>query len=137
MSTRRSRNEQPGRLPPLLVCLIHAAKHAPYAPSDRTGHDAALADLARWALVRVPSEGVLAPDASHAFTAIDHIATRHLGFGEARRALKRALSTIAAVETRDAIESACNHTQSVSDIAYYYAGLACGITLMRFDSNRS
>ena len=136
MSTRRSRKE-PVRLPPLLVCLIHAAKHAPCEPSDRTGHDAALTDLARWAVVRVPSEGVLAPDASHAFTAIEAIATRHLQFGEARKALKRALSVIDAVETRDAIESAYNHTQSVSDTAFYYAGLACGITLMQLGSNRS
>ena len=137
MSTHRSRKEQPVRLPPLLVCLIHAATHAPYEPSHRTGHDASLADLARWALVRVPSEGVLAPDTSHAFTAIEHIATRHLRFGGARKALTRALSVIDAVETRDAIESAYNHAQSISDTASYYAGLACGITLMQLDSNRS
>jgi hypothetical protein len=54
-------------------------------PADRTGHDAALVDLARWALVRVPSKGVLAPDEPHAFTAIQDIArdrdvsTKHLG----------------------------------------------------------
>ena len=136
MSTRRSRKEQPVRLPPLLVCLIHAAKHAPDEPASRPGHDAALTDLARWALVRVPSEGVLAPDDSHAFMTIQRIARRHLQLGKARKALKHALSTIEPFETRDAIESATNHVQSVSDTVHYYAGLVCGITLMQLDSSR-
>jgi hypothetical protein len=136
MSTRRHRNEQPVRLPPLLVCLIHAAKYVPDELASRPGHDAALTDLARWALVRVPSEGVLAHDSSHAFTTIQRIAQRHLQLGEARKSLKHALSTIEAFETRDAIESATNHVQSVSDTVYYYAGLACGIALMHLDSSR-
>ena len=136
MSTRSRRTEQPVRLPPLLVCLIHAAKQAPYEPAGRIGHDAALTDLALWALVRVPSEGALAPDGSHALTTIQNIATRHLQFDEARKALKEALAVIEPFQTRDAIESAYNHMQSVSDRAYYYAGLACGITLMHLDSSR-
>ena len=136
MSTRRRRREQPDRLPPLLVCLIHAAKQAPHDPVDRTGHDAALADLGQWALVRVPTQGVLAPDDPHAFTAIQEIAKRHLQLDVARAEVKEALSAIESFETRDPIESAYNHLQSVYDDAYYYAGLACGITLMNLDSAR-
>jgi hypothetical protein len=136
MSTRRRRREQPDRLPSLLVCLIHAAKQAPHDSSDRTGHDAALAELGRWALIRVPSDGVLAPDAPDAFTAIQEIAKRHLQLDVARAEVKEALSAIESFETRDPIESAYNHLQSVYDNAYYYAGLACGITLMNLDSAR-
>ena len=135
MSTRR-RNEEPPRLPPLLVCLIHAVKQAPHDPADRTGHDATLRDLGLWARIRVPSEGLLAPEGPHAFNAIEHIANRHLRLGEARAAVTQALSLIDTFETRDAIESAYNHVQSVSDVAYYYAGLASGVTLMHLDSVR-
>ena len=133
MSTRR-RGEQPHRLPPLLVSLIHSAKHAPHDPVDRTGHDAALANLGQWALVRVPAQGVLAPDDSHSFTTIHDIAKRHLQLDVARIEVKHALSTVASIEVRDLIESAYNHLQSIYDEVYYYAGLACGITLMNLDS---
>src|SRR5262245_25384120 len=101
MSTRRRRREQPDRLPSLLVCLIHAAKRAPHDSSDRTGHDAALAELGRWALIRVPSDGVLAPDAPDAFTAIQEIAKRRLQLDAARAEVKAALSAIESFETRD------------------------------------
>ena len=133
MSTRR-RGEQPSRLPPLLVSLIHSAKRAPHDPVDRTGHDAALADLGQWALVRVPAQGVLAPDDSHSFTTIHEIAKRRLELDVARIEVKHALSTVASSEVRDPIESAYNHLQSIYDEVYYYAGLACGITLVNLDS---
>ena len=136
MSTRRRRGEQPGRLPPLLVSLIHAAKHAPHDPVDRSGHDAALAGLGQWALVRVLAQGVLAPNDSHSFTAIDDIAKRHLELDVARAEVKNALSAIVSIEVRDPIESAYNHLRSVYDDAYYYAGLVCGITFMSLDSTR-
>ena len=106
MSTRRRRREQPARLPPLLVCLIHAAKHAPRDPVDRSGHSAALADLGRWALIRVPTLGVLAPDESHAFTAIQEIAVRYLQLDMARAEVNAALLAIESFEIRDPVESA-------------------------------
>jgi hypothetical protein len=136
MSTRRPRKEQPDRLPPLLVCLIRAAKEAPHDPVDCTGHDAALADFGQWALVRVPTQGILAPDDPHAFTAIQEIAKRHLQLDVARAEVKEALSAVESFQTRDRLESAYNHLQSVYEDAYYYAGLACGITLMHLDSAR-
>jgi hypothetical protein len=136
MSTRRRKKEQPDQLPPPLVCLIHAAKQMPDELVDRTGHGAALADFGQWALVRVPTEGVLAPDDSHAFKTIQEIAKRHLQLDVARAAVKEALSAIESFQTRDPIESAYNHLQSVYDEAYYYAGLASGIMLMNLDAAR-
>jgi hypothetical protein len=94
MSTRRRRREQSVRLPPLLVCLIHTAKHAPHEPGDRIGHDAALADFGQWALVRVPTQGVPAPDDAHASMAIQDIAKRHLQLDLARADVNEALSAI-------------------------------------------
>jgi hypothetical protein len=116
------------------VSLIHSAKHAPHDPVDRTGHDAALADLGRWALIRVPTLGVLAPDESDTFAAIQEIAVRYLQLDAARAEVNAALVAIESFEIRDPIESAYNHLQSVYDKAYYYAGLACGITLMNMNA---
>jgi hypothetical protein len=139
MATRRVRRENTGSLPPLLARVIHAARHAPPDPVDRTGHDAALRDLGRWALVYVPSNGVLAPCEDDAYKAIQEIATRHLQYRKARAAWSKALRAIDSSEQRNEVESAQNWMQSVSDDAYYYAGLACGITLadmatLRFES---
>lgn len=113
----------------------------PYDPVDRAGHDAALRELGRWALVYVPSRGVLAPCEDDAYKAIQEIATRHLLYRKARATWSKALRAIDSSEQRNEVESAQNWMQSVSDDAYYYAGLACGITLAdmgttRFDSQR-
>jgi hypothetical protein len=141
MSARRARKEAAPKLPDLLLRVIHAARHAPYDPADRAGHDTVLRDLGRWALVYVPSRGVLAPSEDHAYKAIQEIATRHLEYGKARAAWRKALLAIEPFERRSEVESAQNWLQSESDDAYYYAGLACGITLadmatIRFDSGR-
>ena len=129
MATRRVGKEKTVPLPPLLVRVIHAARHAPYDPVDRAGHDAALLELGRWALVYVPSRGVLAPSEDHAYKAIQEVAVRHLEYGQARAAFRKALQSIESIEQRSEVESAQNWLQSESDDAYYYAGLACGITL--------
>jgi hypothetical protein len=128
MSTHRDRNPVQWGLPPLLIRVIHAARHA-RADTDRSGHDAVLTELARWALVSVPSRSVLAPADDHAYKSIQEAAMRHLQYGDARQALRKALSSVESLERRDAIESAQNWVQLVSDDAYYYAGLACGVTL--------
>lgn len=139
MATRRVRKENTVSLPPLLARVIHAARHAPPDPVDRTGHDAALRDLGRWALVYVPSHGVLAPSEDDGYKAIQEIATRHLQYRKAHAAWSKALRAIESVEQRNDVENAQNWMQSESDNAYYYAGLACGITLtdmatIRFES---
>jgi hypothetical protein len=126
-------------LPPLLVRVIHAARLAPDDPVDRAGHDAALSELGQWALVYVPSHGVLAPAEDDAYTAIQKVAVRHLQYGKARASWSKALRAIESIELRSEVESSQNWMQSESDNAYYYAGLACGITLadmatIRFES---
>jgi hypothetical protein len=133
MSTRCVRNsEQSASLPPLLVSVIHAARHAPSELVDRKGHDAALFELGHWALVRVPAEGVLAPHETHAYELIEEIANRHLAFSKVRAGVTDALSLVEPFETRARVESAYDRFRSVSDDTYYYAGLACGIALAHF-----
>ncbi|MGH9345858.1 MAG: hypothetical protein ACRD26_01195 [Vicinamibacterales bacterium] len=136
MSTRRVRNHLVPPLPPLLVRIIHAANKAPGDSTDRGGQGAVLADLGQWALVQIPSRGVLAPADEHAYKAIHDIAMRHLPYREARRAFRTALSSVEPVERRHDIESAQNWLRSVSDDAYYYAGLACGIILADLSGGR-
>jgi hypothetical protein len=135
MSSRRVRSVD-SSLPPLLVRLIYAARHAPGEPADRTGHDAVIADLGHWALSRVASRGVLAPADDDAYKAIEAIAVRHLGYADARTAVRNALESIGPLERFDEIESAHNWLRSVSDDAYYYAGLACGVTLAHLSAIR-
>jgi hypothetical protein len=53
----------------------------------------------------------------------------HLGLEEARREFRKALQAVESFNERDAIESAHNQVRSVDDKAYFYAGLAFGITL--------
>lgn len=136
MSTRSVRNPMVSPLPPLLVRIIYAARHAPMDSTDRSGHGSALADLGQWALIHVPSRGVLAPADEHAYKAIHDIAMRHLPYRDARKALRTALSSVGPVERRHDLESAQNWLRSVSDDAHYYAGLACGITLAHFSAVR-
>lgn len=142
MATRRARKEKTVSLPPLLTRVIHAARKDLYDLVDRTGHDAALRELGQWALVYVPSRGVLAPFEDTAYTVIRTIAVRHLQYKSAEAAFHKALRSIESIELRSDMENAQNWLQSASDRAYYYAGLACGITLadmatIRFDSPRS
>jgi len=137
MSTRRVRKEEhPVPLPPLLVAVINAARHAPNDLVDRTGHDAALFELGQWALVRVLSEGALAPHETRAYEAIEEIANRHLALTKARAAVTDALSLIEPFERRVEVESAYSRFQSVSDDVYYYAGLVCGIVIAHLNATR-
>ena len=108
MSTRRDRNAVNWSLPPLLIRVIHAARHASSDAVDSNGHAAVLTDLGRWALVTVPSRGVLAPADDAAYKIIQESAVRHLRYGEARQALRNALLCLKSLEQRDGIESAQN-----------------------------
>ena len=130
----RHRSDKAQAIPQTLVRLIHAAGKA---TTDSEGADIRgaaealrrLGELALWAL---PIHGVLVPNNNDVAVEITKVANQHLGLKEARREFTDALSAIEAFEHRDHIESANNHIQTVSDVAYYYAGLAFGLTLADF-----
>ena len=96
------------------------------------GHARALRDLTSLAVRKVPARGIFDPSArgdDELFTAIEVIANRHLGRARARASWKAAMRG-AQLEfaTRDSLERAALSVQSVSDTAYFYAGLAFGLT---------
>jgi len=136
MSRRHVAKPAVSSLPPLLVRIIEAARHAPHDPTDRTGHDQVLEELSQWALVYVPSRGVLAPSDESAYKFIEGAAVRYLEYGDARRAFQDALQAVASADERNLIEEAHNRLQTESDDAYYYAGLACGVTLAQLSGIR-
>jgi hypothetical protein len=67
-------------------------------------------------------------DEEELFSAIDAIATAHLDLADARQGWRKALDGARlSMEQRDEIERAALEAQSVSDTAYFYAGLAFGL----------
>jgi hypothetical protein len=60
---------------------------------------------------------------------VDGAAKQHLGLEEARHEFSAALGLVEAFAQRDPIESAHNRVRIASDEAYFYAGLAFGVTL--------
>jgi hypothetical protein len=132
----RKRFKKAPALSPLLVRLIEAAERA---KSDAEGGDirgAARAlrefgDLATWVL---PIHGLFVPNNNEICMAIDRVARQYLDLDEARGELKEALSVVVEFAQRDPIESALNHVRSASEEAYFYAGLAFGLTFAEFQS---
>jgi hypothetical protein len=96
------------------------------------GHARALRDLTALAVRKVPARGIFDPTSrgdQDLFTAIDVIASRHLGRTRARASWKAAVrGAHLELEARDRIERAALQVQGVSDTAYFYAGLAFGLT---------
>jgi len=90
-----------------------------------------LSELTALALRKVPSRGIFDPAARgehEVFVAIEAVAQAHLELAGARTALRAALDAAALdLERRDEIERAALQVQSVSDTAYFYAGLAFGL----------
>jgi hypothetical protein len=125
MAHRRSR---PSTLdwPPTLRLLIRSAEVE--CPS---GHAAALRELTALALRKVPARGIFDPAArgeDEVFTAIEAVASAHLQMARARQTWRTALAAASlTLERRDDIERAALHVQTVSDTAYFYAGLAFGL----------
>lgn len=122
--SRRREKQATGALPPLLVRVIRAA-HRDGKPDVAQ----ALAAYGHYALMAVPIGGVLSRDESQFYNAVERVARKHLGFTEARRAFSRTIKSIEPLERRDGIDSAATAFQGASDSAYFYAGLAFGITL--------
>lgn len=124
---RRSLSTATPDLPAPLRHVFHAAERE--CPK---GHARALRDLTSLAVRKVPSRGIFDPTArgdQELFTAIEVIANRHLGRSRARASWKAAMrGARLELEARDRIERAALQVQGVSDTAYFYAGLAFGLT---------
>ena len=68
---------------------------------------------------------------ANVLAAIESVAKAHLDFVEARVAWRKALDAgDVNLEQRDALEQAALQVQSVSDTAYFYAGLAFGLVFV-------
>ena len=129
MASKRFRKS--AELSPLLVRLIEAAEHSGQDAEGRDIRGAAQAlrefgQLAAWAL---PIHGVFVANNEDVSTTVERVAKQHLDWEGARREVRDALDAVEAFGQRDPIESAQNHLRAVSDEAYFYAGLAFGVTL--------
>jgi len=60
---------------------------------------------------------------------VDRVATRHLGLEDARAEFRKALAIVEPIERRDPIDVAHTNVRSVAEEAYFYAGVAFGVTL--------
>jgi hypothetical protein len=129
MPHRSSRIVTSADWPPVFRYLIHSAElECP------RGHAEALRDFAALAMRKVPARGVFDPAVRgehELYAAIDTVARTHLELREARTAWQAALK-LADLEfnKRDAVEQAAVHVQSISDTAYFYAGLTFGVAFV-------
>jgi hypothetical protein len=134
MSRRRSKKAVAPS--PLLVRLIEAAERS---KEDAEGRDIRgmaqglreLGDLAAWVL---PVHGVFVPNNNKVCVLVDRVARQHFDLEKARREFKDAMSVVVEFAQRDPIESAHNHVRAASEEAYFYAGLAFGLTFAEFRS---
>jgi hypothetical protein len=115
--------------PPVFRYLIQSAElECP------RGHAEALRDFTVLAMRKVPARGVFDPAVRgehELYAAIDTIARAHLELNEARAAWRAALKRADLdFEKRDAVEQAALQVQSVSDTAYFYAGLTFAVALV-------
>jgi hypothetical protein len=127
----RKRLKKSERLSPLLVRLIEAAEHA---REDAEGRDIcgaaqALREFGQLALSTLPIHGMFVPNNNNFAMIVERVAKQHLEWDEAKSEVREALKAVESFAERDPIESAANHLRAVSDEAYFYAGLAFGITL--------
>ena len=122
--------ERAAGLPPLLVHVIQAAIHAEEhgESTRRPGEAEFLTGMGRLASLNLAAHGVLAPG-PEMWTPIEDLAMAHLDFADAKKEFRDALKRVKKFKRRDAIESAATRMLSASDTAYYYAGLAFGLTL--------
>lgn len=127
MRHRRARRKEPADWPPALRQIVRSAQFE--CPS---GHADALVELIALAFHKVPSRGIFDPTArgeEELFTAIESVAGAHLELRGARAAWRAALGAATLdAELREELERAAMEVQAISDTAYFYAGLAFGLT---------
>jgi hypothetical protein len=129
MSRRRS--TKPERLSPVLARLIEAAEQHGEDADGRDIEGAARAlrefgSVARWVL---PIHGVFVPNDNDVSVIIESVAKQHLGLEEARAEFRKAVEIVEPFDRRDPIELAHGHIRAITEEAYFYAGLAFGVTL--------
>jgi hypothetical protein len=129
MRRRQSKSEPLADWPWTLRWIVQAAEQ-----ECPRGHASALRELTALALHKVPSRGIFDPAVrgeEDMFVAIESVAKAHLELVEARGAWRQALEAGGvSLEQRDALEEAALQVQSVSDTAYFYAGLAFGLVFV-------
>lgn len=127
MARRRSQSFSLADFPPPLRQLVRACE-----VECPPGHAEALSAFTALALHKVPARGIFEPgtrDEPELYAAIESVAKAHLELAEARATWRGALQAAdLSVERRDDVESAALQVQSASDTAYFYAGLAFGLT---------
>jgi hypothetical protein len=79
---------------------------------------------------------VFGPTENELYQAIEAIAKRHLELSGGMKALRGTLAAVEPFAKRDAIESAANRVRTVSDLAYFSAGFAFGVTFADIVSRR-
>jgi hypothetical protein len=111
--------------------LIEAVEHhsGDARARDIIGAAGALREFGELALWALPIYGVFVPNDERIAVIVERVATRHLGLREASREFQKAMGNVEAFDRRDAIESAHNQIRSVTEEAYFYAGVAFGITM--------
>ena len=127
MSARTLKRSSHSQWPEQLQLLFIAAEHE--CPA---GHAPALRELTALAGVKIPGRGIFDPTVRgehDLFAAIEAVAERHLGMRQAKATWKRVVHRAGLEpEVREQIEQAAQQLQGVSDTAYFYAGLAFGLT---------
>jgi hypothetical protein len=116
--------------------MIKAAKHSgeDAEGADISGAPDALRELGALALWALPIPGVFVPNNPDVSFEIQRISMAHLGLEAARKEFREALKVVEPFAQLDAIESAHNQVRCVDDEAYFYSGLAFGITLANLGS---
>jgi hypothetical protein len=128
MSARRRKTRR--KLAPMLESLIEALEGQD--ADHRSGAAGALRAFGHLAALEIPNRGAFAPHDPDLYSAIEAIADKHLGFREPRKEFSDSTMEIEDPELRERIQSTANHMQTISDQAYFYSGLAFGITFSRF-----
>jgi hypothetical protein len=129
--SKRSRKKKSRRLPPLLMRLIWAAKQV---KEDAGGADIshipdALKEFGAMAQWGVPAHGAFVATQPDIEVIIGRAAKLRFGGGDAKREFDEAVRIIEEFDKRDAIETAMNGVRAADSDAYFYAGMAWGITL--------
>ena len=128
-----ARRRKRGRVAPVLELLIDSLDGQ--GSEDARAAARSLRALSELAAVEVPGHGVFsAAERDEVFSAIERIANAHLDFARPRRAFAAATGRVADFELRDEIQVRATEVRSVSDRAYFLAGVAFGLTLARFAS---